>query len=325
MVGKTVTIDSAYDTMSQAEQQQFRQAGLSVGFTNPVVAAVQTGRQMAEAAQHAKGDARLTALAAATTGLAAKNLYDGATSGNPAQSPTSVGVSISLGASKSDNQSQEQASTAVGSTVSAGRNVTIAASGAGADSNINVIGSTVSAGNKALLAGDGGFQVNVKGNTDLKGGVIASSDKAVQDGVNSLTTATLTHSDIENHASYDASSIGLSGGVGGQIGKDQKGTATNVNPVSGTTLPKGDGGLQVAPPVALSASGDANSTTKSGISGGAITITDGAKQQQLTGQTAAEAVASVNRDTSNTGGALAPIFDKDKIQAGFDITSQFIN
>lgn len=484
VVGKTVTIDSAYDTMSQAEQQQFRQAGLSVGFTNPVVAAVQTGRQMAEAAQRTNGDPRLTALAAATTGLAAKNLYDGAASGNPAQSPTSVGVSISLGASKSDSQSQAQASTAVGSTLSAGRNVTIAASGAGADSNINVIGSTVSAGNKALLAadgnvnlqaaqstssqhstnsgssasvgiaftvgsqngfslnagvagnrghadgdsttwtnthvtagdtltiksggdtnlkgavasgkqvvadvggnlnveslqdkdhydskqqsagvsvsvcvppfcyggsssaaanfsqqkmhsdyaavgeqsgikaGDGGFQVSVKGNTDLKGGAIASSDKAVQDGVNSLTTATLTHRDIENHASYDASSIGLSGGVGGQIGKDQKGTATNVNPVPGTTLPKGDGGLQVAPPVALGASGDANSTTKSGISGGAITITDGAKQQQLTGQTAAEAVASVNRDTSNTGGALAPIFDKDKIQAGFDITSQFIN
>lgn len=83
--------------------------------------------------------------------------------------------------------------------------------------------------------------------------------------------------------------------------------------------------MQVAPPVALSASGDANSTTKSGISGGAITIADGAKQQQLTGQTAAEAVSSVNRDTSNTDGALAPIFDKDKIQAGFDITSQLIN
>ncbi|WP_423064358.1 hemagglutinin repeat-containing protein, partial [Burkholderia multivorans] len=484
VVGKTVTIDSAHDTMSQAEQQQFRQAGLSVGFTNPVVAAVQTGRQMAEAAQHTNGDARLMALAAATTGLAAKNLYDDATGGNLAQSPTSVGISISLGASKSDSQSHAHASTAVGSTLSAGRNVTIAASGAGADSNINVIGSTVSAGNKALLAadgdvnlqaaqstssqhstnsgssasvgiaftvgsqngfslnagvagnrghadgdsttwtnthvtagdtlriqsggdtnlkgavasgkqvvadvggnlnveslqdkdhydskqqsagvsvsvcvppfcyggssgaaasfsqqkmhsdyaavgeqsgikaGDGGFQTNVKGNTDLKGGVIASSDKAVRDGANSLTTAALTHSDIENHASYDASSIGLSGGVGGQIGKDQKGTATNVNPVAGTTLPKGDGGLQVASPVALSASGDANTATKSGISGGVITITDGAKQQHLTGQTAAEVVASVNRDTSNTGGALAPIFDKDKIQAGFDITSQFIN
>ncbi|WP_425122963.1 HNH/endonuclease VII fold putative polymorphic toxin [Burkholderia gladioli] len=176
-----------------------------------------------------------------------------------------------------------------------------------------------------IKAGDGGFQVDVKGNTDLKGGVVASSDKAVQDNLNKLTTSTLTHSDIEDHASYDASSVGLSGGYGGTIGKDQKGTATNVNPVPGTTLPKGDGGLQVAPPVALSASGDANSTTRSGISGAAITIADGAKQQKLTGQTAAEAVSSINRDTSNTGSALAPIFDKDKIQAGFDITSQFIN
>lgn len=48
-------------------------------------------------------------------------------------------------------------------------------------------------------------------------------------------------------------------------------------------------------------------------------ITDGAKQEQLTGQTAAEAVASLNRDTSDTVGARAPIFDKEKIQAGFEI------
>lgn len=175
-----------------------------------------------------------------------------------------------------------------------------------------------------IKAGDAGYQVDVKGNTDLKGGVIASSDKSVQDGVNSLTTATLTYSDIQNHASYDASSVGISGGYGGTIGKNQKGTADNVNPVAGTALPN-RGGFSATPPIALSASDDASSTTRSGISGGAITITDNAKQQQLTGKTADETVASVNRDTSNTGGALAPIFDKDKIQAGFDITSQFIN
>uniref|UniRef100_UPI001FC8C396 endonuclease toxin domain-containing protein n=2 Tax=Burkholderia gladioli TaxID=28095 RepID=UPI001FC8C396 len=175
-----------------------------------------------------------------------------------------------------------------------------------------------------IKAGDGGFQVDVKGNTDLKGGVVASSDKAVQDNLNKLTTSTLTHSDIENHASYDASSIGLSGGYGGTIGKDQKGTADNVNPVPGTSVPS-KGGISVAPPVVMGASGDASSTTTSGVSGGTVTITDGAKQQQLTGETAAEAVANMNRDTSNTSSALAPIFDKDKIQAGFDITSQFIN
>nr|WP_254228225.1 hemagglutinin repeat-containing protein [Burkholderia gladioli] len=485
LAGKTVKIDAATDTSNFAEQQQFRQAGVTVGVTNPVVAAVQTGRQMTNAAQSVSGDPRLIALAAATTGLVAKNTYDSLKQmgGDPVKAATRVGINVSVGASKNDSQMQARSSTAVGSTVSASRNVTIAAAGAGKDSNLDVIGSTISAGNNAKLAaegnvnlqaaentssqhstnsgasasvgvsftvgdksgvaftagvagnrgnadgdsstwtnthvsagnelaiqsggdtnlkgavasgkqvvadiggnlnieslqdkdhydskqqsagisasvcapplctgkssvagsvgqtkmnsdyasvieqsgikaGDGGFQVDVKGNTDLKGGVVASSDKAVQDNLNKLTTSTLTHSDIENHASYDASSIGLSGGYGGTIGKDQKGTATNVNPVPGTTLPKGDGGLQVAPPVALSASGDANSTTKSGISGGAITIADGAKQQQLTGQTAAEAVSSINRDTSNTGSALAPIFDKDKIQAGFDITSQFIN
>jgi filamentous hemagglutinin len=31
-----------------------------------------------------------------------------------------------------------------------------------------------------IQAGDGGFQINVKGNTDLKGATIASSDKATQ-------------------------------------------------------------------------------------------------------------------------------------------------
>ncbi|WP_260431372.1 hemagglutinin repeat-containing protein [Burkholderia contaminans] len=496
LAGKTVKIDAATDTSSFAEQQQFRQAGVTVGVTNPVVAAVQTGRQMSNAAQSVGGDPRLIALAAATTGLAAKNTYDSLKQmgGDPVKAATSVGINVSVGASKSDSQMQAQSSTAVGSTVSAGRNVTIAAAGAGKDSNIDVIGSTISAGNNAKLAaegnvnlqaaentssqhstnsgasasvgvsftvgdksgiaftagvagnrgnadgdsstwtnthvsagnqlaiqsggdtnlkgavasgkqvvadvggnlsieslqdkdhydskqqsagisasvcapplcagkssvagsvgqtkmnsdyasvieqsgikaGDGGFQVDVKGNTDLKGGVIASSDKAVQDGVNSLTTATLTHSDIENHASYDASQVALSGGYsfGGDsgasgnksgIGKDQKGKADNVNPVAGTELPKGDGGLAVAPPVALSASGDANSTTRSGISGGALTIRDDSRQQQLTGQSAAETVASVNRDTSDTGSALAPIFDKEKIQAGFDITSQFIN
>jgi filamentous hemagglutinin len=175
-----------------------------------------------------------------------------------------------------------------------------------------------------IKAGDGGFQVDVKGNTDLKGGVIASSDKAVQSGANSLTTGTLTYSDVENHASYEASSVGLSGGYGGTIGKNQKGTADNTNPVAGTDLPK-EGGFSATPPVLLGASGDASSTTRSGVSGGAIKITDGAKQEQLTGKTAEETVASINRDTSDTGGALAPIFDKEKIQAGFDITSQFVN
>nr|WP_223965262.1 hemagglutinin repeat-containing protein [Burkholderia diffusa] len=453
--GKTVKIDAAQDTGTQNEQQSFSQTGITAGLSGTIVTAVQTGIQMSKDVQRTKGDARLDALAAATTGLAAKNAFDQTGGGSGVGN---LGVSVSLGTSHSNSSSSASHSTAVGSTVAAGHNVSITATGAGANSNIDVIGSTISAGNDATLkadgkinleaaqntdsqssknsgssagigvtlgvgqqtglsfqlgvsgnrgngngsdttytnthvtagntltvesggdtnligavasgkqvvadvggnlnvqslqdlskydskqqsagvsisvcvppicygtssasanfsqdkmhsdyaavaeqsgikAGDGGFQVNVKGNTDLKGGVIASSDKAVQNGVNSLTTATLTTSDIENHASYDASQVGLSAGYG-------------------------TGGLSVQPPVALGASGDASSTTRSGISGGSLTVTDSAKQQELTGKTADETVASVNRDTSNTGGALAPIFDKDKIEAGFDITSHFIN
>ena len=43
-----------------------------------------------------------------------------------------------------------------------------------------------------LLAGDGGFDVSVKGNTDLKGAVIASTQGAENAGVNHLETGTLT-------------------------------------------------------------------------------------------------------------------------------------
>ncbi|MBB3834028.1 hypothetical protein FHR55_002250 [Xanthomonas arboricola] len=50
------------------------------------------------------------------------------------------------------------------------------------------------------------------GNTDLKGGVIASTQAAVDAGVNRLQTGTLTVSDITNTNNYKATGISLSGG-----------------------------------------------------------------------------------------------------------------
>ena len=182
-----------------------------------------------------------------------------------------------------------------------------------------------------IKAGDGGFQIYVNGNTDLKGGKIASTDKAVADGKNSLTTQTLKQSDIRNSASYEAQSAGIGFGYstssGNAVGRDQKGDAqTGGAKVPGTDLPTTgkDGGFSATPPVAMSASGDSDSTTKSGISAGAITITNGQKQQQLTGQTAEQTIAAVNRDVSSDkdgSHALKPIFDQKEIQNGFAIVS----
>ena len=39
-----------------------------------------------------------------------------------------------------------------------------------------------------IKAGDGGFQIQVAGNTDLQAGLIASSGKAIADGKNTLST-----------------------------------------------------------------------------------------------------------------------------------------
>ena len=59
-----------------------------------------------------------------------------------------------------------------------------------------------------IKAGDDGFQIKVGGNTDLKGAVIASTEQAVLDDKNILVTASLTTSDIANHAEASAKSSG---------------------------------------------------------------------------------------------------------------------
>ena len=69
-----------------------------------------------------------------------------------------------------------------------------------------------------IQAGDGGFQLKVKGHTDLTGAVIASSEQAVQDRLNWLETGTLMVRDIENYSKYKARSSGLVASVGFGIG-----------------------------------------------------------------------------------------------------------
>ena len=115
-----------------------------------------------------------------------------------------------------------------------------------------------------IHAGDGGFQVNVAGNTDLKGGVITSTDAAVQDGSNSFSTGALTMSDIENHADYKGT-----------------GVSANIGPVVSL-----DGGLTAGTSSAGFAQrdGSASSVISSGISGiaGDTTVRTGDQQTGIT-------------------------------------------
>ena len=98
-----------------------------------------------------------------------------------------------------------------------------------------------------IKAGDGGYKVNVKGNTDLKGAVIAASDAGLTQST-FKTGGTLTQSDIQNSANYNAEAEAVS--VGTAAGSTSAGLGQD--------------------------SGSANSTTKSGIGVSTKTDTTGA-------------------------------------------------
>lgn len=132
-----------------------------------------------------------------------------------------------------------------------------------------------------IQAGAGGFDINVKGNTDLKGAVIAS---AATPDKNQLTTGTLTFSDVQNHSDYNASSSGFS--LGGSMGNG----GSTYNNAGGRSVAGG------APMLSQNDSGSENATTRSAVSQGTITITNQDKQKQD--------VTSLNRDTANTNGTV---------------------
>lgn len=88
----------------------------------------------------------------------------------------------------------------------------------------------------SLKAGDGGFQVSVAGNTDLKGGAITSTQSALDQARNSFTTGgSLTTSDIQNSASYSAKGSGATIGVGSELNKSGMGIGDKSGEAGSTT------------------------------------------------------------------------------------------
>jgi len=120
----------------------------------------------------------------------------------------------------------------------------------------------------------------------MKGAVIASD--ATPDK-NKISTDTLTYSDIQNEAEYEASSTGVSLDViDGKIG-----------------MPKVTPGMPV--------SGDADSTTKSAISSGDIVVRSNPDTD----------LSKISHDTENASQTLAKIFDKKSVEEQQELAKVF--
>ncbi len=155
-----------------------------------------------------------------------------------------------------------------------------------AKSNINSTYASVTE-QSAIKAGDGGFTVNVQGNTDLKGGAITSTQAAIDNNKNTFSTGgTLTTSDIQNKAAYDANSVSVNVGMGSTPGQSASAGMSGVG--FGTDK------------------GNAASTTTAGISGIA---------------------GDASKRTGDAQQGIAQIFNKNQVKAEIGaqtaITSEF--
>ena len=133
-----------------------------------------------------------------------------------------------------------------------------------------------------IYAGKEGYDIQVKNNTHLKGGIIDSKAPAEK---NKLTTGTLTWENIDNKAEYKTSGKGISYSTGAGIPLNALGLLSNMDP----TVKDKEG-----------------TTTKSAVSKGTLTITDKENQKQD--------IEKLNRNTEDSLKKLKEIFDKTKVE-----------
>ncbi|SFC13755.1 filamentous hemagglutinin [Cupriavidus sp. OV038] len=325
---RDINLESAQDAASQNSKSSGSNASIGVGLS---LGGTQNGFTIELAAAQNKAKADGTAVTNQNTHVTAgdtltiasgrdTNLKGATATGDTIKADIGRDLNIESRQDTDDYHSREsssgmQASICVppicyGTTVSASGSVS---SGKTDSTYASVVEQT------GLYAGKGGFDINVEGNTDLKGAVIASTaDK----DKNTLTTGTLTTSDIENKAEYksDTSTIAGSFTAGSSVpaSNPMDGPVQQAHTNWGNTDVMGAAAATAIATLAGNSSapikGNAAGTTRSAIAEGTVTITDAEGQKARTGKTAEETIASLNRDTENANKSVGKIFDAEKIK-----------
>jgi len=160
VTGDSVQIDPGQDIRRRDETFEQKQSGLSLALSGTVGSAVNSAVTTAQQAKK-ETDGRLAALQgtkAALSGVQALQAGQLAEAGNTdTQEGSMVGVSVSLGAQKSSSKQHQEQTSVTGSTLSAGNNLQVAATGKGRSTNsgdIAIVGSQLKAGGDTTLSAE---------------------------------------------------------------------------------------------------------------------------------------------------------------------------
>ncbi|HDS9358533.1 TPA: hemagglutinin repeat-containing protein [Enterobacter chengduensis] len=187
--GKNVDITAVNNRSQQTHEVEQKTSGLTLALSGTVGSALNSA---VEASQQAKssGSGRLQALQGVKAALSGVQAAQAARMdqalGADASNTNTVGISLSYGSQSSKSTQYSEQNTAQGSTLNAGRDLSVIATGSGergADGDLTVEGSQLKAGNDITLAANRDLYLRSAQNTQLLDGKNESKGGSVGVGI----------------------------------------------------------------------------------------------------------------------------------------------
>ncbi|HFV4412194.1 TPA: hemagglutinin repeat-containing protein [Escherichia coli] len=155
--GKEVSITAATDQHVQTHTVEQKTSGLTLALSGTAGSALNTTVETVQAAKSA-GNSRLEALQGVKAALSGAQAVQAGrlaeAQGNQKENNNAVGISLSYGSQSSKSEQQSEQTVAKGSTLTAGNNLSIQATGSGVkgvDGDLTIQGGQIKAGNNVLL------------------------------------------------------------------------------------------------------------------------------------------------------------------------------
>ncbi|EET6346987.1 Contact-dependent inhibitor A, partial [Escherichia coli] len=181
ITGDSVVVDPGHDRRTVDEKFEQKKSGLTVALSGTVGSAINNAVTSAQETKESS-DSRLKALQATKTALSGVQAGQAVAMASATGDPNATGVSLSLTTQKSKSQQHSESDTVSGSTLNAGNNLSVVATGKNRGDNrgdIVIAGSQLKAGgntsldaaNDILLSGAANTQKTTGRNSSSGGGV----------------------------------------------------------------------------------------------------------------------------------------------------------